>query len=163
MSRLVTARDGRQAGFTLIELLIVILIVGILAAVGVPLYVGYVRDAKLAEGKALVGSALTALQACAQTQSSTTCDLPAIASKVGVTAGGVTGDGRWTLAVPVNVTMSNANPPTLNAGQITAVGNGPNNDANLRIALFIGGTGLVNMRCNTSGTMPADATAGDAC
>lgn len=53
-------------GFTLVELLIVILIVGILAAVAVPVYLGYSREAKTAEAKGLAGSALTALQKCTQ-------------------------------------------------------------------------------------------------
>jgi prepilin-type N-terminal cleavage/methylation domain-containing protein len=49
-------------GFTLIELLIVILIVGILAAVATPLYLGYIKDAKTAEAKAVAGSLWTAVQ-----------------------------------------------------------------------------------------------------
>ena len=47
-----------------------ILIVGILAAVAIPLYLGYTKDAKLAEGKALLGSVMTALQGCVQAKGS---------------------------------------------------------------------------------------------
>ncbi|MFM1931435.1 MAG: hypothetical protein RL226_738 [Bacteroidota bacterium] len=39
------------AGFTIIELLIVVAIVGILAAVGIPMYNGYIQDAKISTAK----------------------------------------------------------------------------------------------------------------
>ena len=53
---------GRK-GFTLIELMVVILIVGILAAVAIPIMRGRVDAAKWSEGKAGLGTIATALRA----------------------------------------------------------------------------------------------------
>ena len=50
----------KQGGFTLVELMIVVVIVGILAAVAVPLYRGNVKRAMATEGAALLGSVRTA-------------------------------------------------------------------------------------------------------
>jgi type IV pilus assembly protein PilA len=44
MLKLLKRAVANEAGFTLMELIVVVLTVGILAAVGVPLYLGYVRD-----------------------------------------------------------------------------------------------------------------------
>jgi len=90
-------KKNKQAGFTLIELLMVILIVGILAAVGLPMYLGYAKDARMSEGKSLIGSLWTSLRGCAQSTG-----LPCPASdqflRIGVDATtGETGNGQWTV------------------------------------------------------------------
>jgi prepilin-type N-terminal cleavage/methylation domain-containing protein len=54
-----------QHGFTLIELLIVILIVGILAAVAIPIFRGRVNEAKWSEGKTTAGAIRRAVSAYA--------------------------------------------------------------------------------------------------
>ncbi len=51
----------RSAGFTLIEIMIVVAIIGILAAVGLPAYQDYTARARISEGPSLASPAFTAL------------------------------------------------------------------------------------------------------
>lgn len=53
--------NRNNAGFTLIELMITVAIVGILAAIAVPVYMNYIAKAKVSEGLALAGPVKTAV------------------------------------------------------------------------------------------------------
>lgn len=52
--RSVSIRRGHGQGFTLIEVMIVVVIVGILAGIGYPLYTDYVLRGKRTDGKAAI-------------------------------------------------------------------------------------------------------------
>ncbi len=52
-------RSRGQDGFTLVEMMVVIIIVGILAAVAVPLYTGYVEKSKITEATSIIGAIIT--------------------------------------------------------------------------------------------------------
>jgi type IV pilus assembly protein PilA len=77
-----------RKGFTLIELMVVILIVGILAAVAIPIMRGRIDSAKWSEGKAALGTVATALRAYAAEKGATGtygANLPTLAT-LGLTA-----------------------------------------------------------------------------
>ena len=100
---------GQDQGFTLIELLIVILIVGILAAVATPLYLGYIKDAKTAEAKALAGSLWTAIQSISIANCGQGATVASGFPKAGLDAAGASAPGRWTVLGGVNTMTVDCN------------------------------------------------------
>jgi prepilin-type N-terminal cleavage/methylation domain-containing protein len=63
-----------ERGFTLMELTVVIVIIAILAAVAVPLYINYVKDAQRTEAKGAIGAVVTAEQTYYQINNTYTVD-----------------------------------------------------------------------------------------
>jgi type II secretory pathway pseudopilin PulG len=76
----------------------VILIVGILAAVGAPLYLGYIKDAKTAEGKAQAGSLWTAVQSQGVANCDTNVNVTSGYSKAGFDSSGNSVPPRWKIS-----------------------------------------------------------------
>lgn len=53
-------------GFTMIELMVVVVIVGVLAAIAVPIYGKYIKNSRLTEATGRIGEVITAAKAYAQ-------------------------------------------------------------------------------------------------
>ena len=144
---------GSEAGFTLIEMLIVVLIVGILAAVAAPVYFGYTKDAKMSEAKAISGSIWSSLQGCAQAVPLTACLVSGSYTRAGLTVGGVTADGRWTSALgATTLTMNAANQLTASAPLMIQIDGTAADLTNLSVQFtWTNATGLGSFACSTGG------------
>jgi prepilin-type N-terminal cleavage/methylation domain-containing protein len=156
LARLLGSRQWNR-GFTLIELLIVILIVGILAAVATPLYLGYIKDAKTAEAKAVAGSLWTAVQSNAIASCGNAVTIANAYPKAGLTVGGTTTPARWSVTPGTGVTVACAD-GAISPDQTVFTISGTTSDVNfIQVRLVYSATSNPpsRLQCNTnSGTGP---------
>ena len=152
-------KKNKQAGFTLIELLVVILIIGILAAVGLPMYLGYAKDARMSEGKSVMGSLWTALRGCAQSTGAT-CTASDQYTRIGVATTGATANGQWqipTATGTTTVSINASNQYVLSAPlQIDGVATKVTKNLVVAFNYTASGNPPGTFTCSTDGTAPAD-------
>ncbi|MGD0551694.1 MAG: type II secretion system protein [Sedimentisphaerales bacterium] len=84
-----------RKGFTLIELMVVIFIVGILAAVAIPIMRGRIDSAKWSEAKAAMGSIRTAARAYEAEKGSSWTYTGTALTDLGFVAAGTDLDGKY--------------------------------------------------------------------
>ena len=133
-----------RKGFTLIELMIVVVIVGILAAIIIPLLLSRVEKSKYSEGKAIAGQIATAVRAYVAEKGDDAIGAPDLVNNLGfklkeldgkyfyqtnmsVTGVGVTSDGQvsYIISLTPNATSGLTYPLILTCDTSTTVAYDP--------------------------------------
>ena len=119
-----------RKGFTLIELMIVVVIVGILAAIIIPLLLSRVERAKYSEGKAIAGQIATAVRAYVAEKGTSALATPSLTTDLGFKSQELDGKYFYQTAMTVGSVALSANgqvsyvitlTPNANSGLTTAL------------------------------------------
>jgi type IV pilus assembly protein PilA len=111
----------KKSGFTLIELMIVVVIIGILAAVAIPAFIRFIKRSKTAEAGSLLGSLYTGAQTYYNREALTNRGLTAVTMQTACT---VTGD-TTTFSAPSAVKQAVTIPITSSFAALGFAPSGP--------------------------------------
>ncbi|MCK4412101.1 MAG: prepilin-type N-terminal cleavage/methylation domain-containing protein [Candidatus Eisenbacteria sp.] len=113
-------RRKNRKGFTMIELMVVVVIVGILAAIAIPIYGKYIKNARMTEATGRIGEIVTACKADAQENPNATTGLPEW--HTAMASGAVDGIIDMTQSDNFKYSFTSTNPATTDALIVTATG-----------------------------------------